>query len=91
MRINDMKYGFHSYQSQQNRSTINNTDRKSSPSAEIKISAKGLEISKALATGQAERQARIQELKAQIASGTYNVDSSKVADKLLGFWANEGE
>ena len=91
MRINDSKYGVYSYQNQQNRSNIVNIEKKSSSSSEVKISARGREISQAIATEQAERQQRIQELKQQIAEGNYQVDSSKVADKMLGFWNNDAE
>jgi negative regulator of flagellin synthesis FlgM len=88
MRINDTKYGFYSYQNQPNRSTINNTTKKASTSADVSISSRGREISQAMMSEQAQRQQRIQELKQQIADGTYKVDSSKIADKMTAFWKN---
>ncbi|CEG25902.1 flagellar biosynthesis anti-sigma factor FlgM [Bacillus sp. B-jedd] len=89
MRI-DAKYGFYSYQNQQNRLNNVNIEKKSSTS-EVKISERGKEMAKAAASEQAERQKRVQELKQQIADGSYKVDSSKIADKLVGFWKNDIE
>jgi negative regulator of flagellin synthesis FlgM len=88
MRINDTKYSFYSYQNQQNRSNINQTTKKTSTSAEVSISSRGREISQAMMSEQAQRQQRVQELKQQIASGNYQVDSSKIADKMTEFWKN---
>lgn len=86
MRINDMKSGFNTYQNQQNRSNIQDTQKKTSASAEVKISSRGREISQAMMSEQALRQNRVQELKQQINDGTYKVDSSKVAEKMIEFW-----
>lgn len=86
MRINDMKSGFYTYQNQQNRSNIQDTQKKNSASAEVKISSRGREISQAMMSEQALRQNRVQELKQQITDGTYKVDSSKVAEKMIEFW-----
>ncbi|CAH2712902.1 hypothetical protein BACCIP111895_00035 [Neobacillus rhizosphaerae] len=88
MRINDTKYGFYSYQNQQNRSNIENNVKKSNSSSEVKISSLGREISQAMKSEQAERLNRVEELKKQISNGNYHVDSSKIADKLIGFWKN---
>lgn len=42
-------------------------------------------------TQDAGRIQRIQELKEQVSSGTYQVDSSKLADKLLPYFKSTGE
>ncbi|MFJ7726537.1 flagellar biosynthesis anti-sigma factor FlgM [Neobacillus sp. NPDC097160] len=86
MRINDVKSGFITYQNQQNRSNIQDIQKKTSASAEVKISSRGREISQAMMSEQAQRQNRLQELKQQITDGTYKVDSSKVAAKMIEFW-----
>lgn len=88
MRINDTRYGFYSYQNQQNRTNTNQSVKKSTTSEEVKISARGREMSQAIVSEQAQRTKRIQELKQQIAGGTYQVDSSKVADKMIDFWGS---
>ncbi|WP_312470784.1 flagellar biosynthesis anti-sigma factor FlgM [Neobacillus sp.] len=88
MRINDLKSGFFTYQNQQNRSNIPNTAKKASASAEVKISTRGREISQAMMSEQVQQQNRVQELKQQITDGTYEVDSSKIADKMIEFWKN---
>ena len=88
MRINDTKYGFYSYQNQPKNSNLNNTTKKTSTSADVSISSRGREISQAMMSEQAQRQQRIQELKQQIADGTYKVDSSKIAEKMTAFWKN---
>jgi negative regulator of flagellin synthesis FlgM len=86
MRINDMKYGLYSYQNQPKQNATPNTAKKASASAEVQISSRGREMSQAMVTEQAQRQQRVQELKQQIATGNYQVDSNKIANKMLDFW-----
>lgn len=35
---------------------------------------------------QKDKEAKLEQLKSQIANGSYRVDSEKIADKLLSFW-----
>jgi negative regulator of flagellin synthesis FlgM len=54
---------------------------------EKKASVEQVEISsEAQLKLQAEKDTKIEQLKSQIASGTYRVDSEKVAEKLLAYW-----
>jgi negative regulator of flagellin synthesis FlgM len=89
MRINDMKYGLYSYQNQPKQTPAPNTTKKASASAEVQISSRGREMSQAMMSEQAQRQQRVQELKQQIATGNYQVDSNKIADKMLDFWTKK--
>ena len=89
MRINETNYGLISYQKQQNRVNIEKPVKKESTSAEVTISSRGKEMSQAMMTEQTQRQQRVQELKQLIADGNYHVDSSKIADKMIGFWSNK--
>ena len=88
MRINDVKTGFITYQNQQNRTNKEIPTKKPSASADVNISSRGREISQAMMSEQIGRQNRVQELKQQVTDGTYKVDSSKVAEKMIGFWKN---
>jgi negative regulator of flagellin synthesis FlgM len=89
MRINDTKYGLYSYQNQQNRTNISTTPKKTMAATDdVKISTRGREISQSMMSEQAQRQNRIQELKHQIETGTYTVDSNKIAQKIVDFWSS---
>ncbi|NRD79395.1 flagellar biosynthesis anti-sigma factor FlgM [Bacillus sp. BRMEA1] len=84
MRINDVKYGLNPYQNQINRNKTNTN--KASNKDVVNISSSGQEIYQAMKSDQADRQKRIEQLKEQVSNGTYQVDSQKVAQKMLDFW-----
>jgi negative regulator of flagellin synthesis FlgM len=89
MRINDTKYGLYSYQNQQNRTNISTTPKKTMAATDdVSISTRGREISQSMMSEQTQRQNRIQELKHQIETGTYTVDSNKIAQKIVDFWSS---
>jgi negative regulator of flagellin synthesis FlgM len=82
-----MRSGLITYQNQQNRTNINNnTQKKPNASVDVDISSRGREIAQTMKSEQAQRQERVQALKQQIADGSYHVDSSKIAEKMIGFW-----
>ncbi|MFC4802163.1 flagellar biosynthesis anti-sigma factor FlgM [Neobacillus sp. GCM10023253] len=81
MKINDFSrlQVYQSYKNQVNKTPQQDVNKKVqvdkvefSPTAQEKISA--------------EREKRIEELKKQVESGTYKVDSKKIAEKLLDSW-----
>lgn len=81
MKINDFSrlQAYQSYKNQVNKAPQQDVNKKVqvdkvefSPAAQEKISV--------------EREKRIEELKKQIESGTYKVDSKKIAEKLLDSW-----
>ncbi|MBS4213026.1 flagellar biosynthesis anti-sigma factor FlgM [Neobacillus rhizophilus] len=81
MKINDFSrlQAYQSYKNQVNKTPQQDVNKKAqvdkvelSPAAQEKISA--------------EREKRIEELKKQIESGTYKVDSKKITEKLLDSW-----
>ncbi|TYP75720.1 flagellar biosynthesis anti-sigma factor FlgM [Paenibacillus methanolicus] len=86
MKINDMRRisGVNPYQKQNEVRATANADRKQQKD-EVKFSAEAMEMLSTSRSNDAERTQRIQELKAQVASGTYNVDAGKLADKVLPF------
>ncbi|WP_274362503.1 flagellar biosynthesis anti-sigma factor FlgM [Paenibacillus thermotolerans] len=51
----------------------------------VQISAEAKELLEAQRNSGAERAERIQELKAQVQSGTYHVDAGRIAEKLLPY------
>ncbi|MCD4839687.1 flagellar biosynthesis anti-sigma factor FlgM [Neobacillus sedimentimangrovi] len=91
MRINDTRYGFYSYHNQANRFNIKQSSKNTPTSTEVEISSRGREMAEAMKFGQTERQNRVQELKQQIAAGTYHVDSKKIAEKMIDFWNNHSK
>ncbi|MFB9327048.1 flagellar biosynthesis anti-sigma factor FlgM [Paenibacillus aurantiacus] len=86
MKINDMRRvsGVNPYQKQNEARATGNTERKQQKD-EVKFSAEAMEMLSTSRSNDAERTQRIQELKAQVASGTYHVDAGKLADKVLPF------
>lgn len=65
---------------QKNSETPKKEDKKVVQKDQIELSSEAqLQIQK-------EREAKIEGLKAQIANGTYAVDSEKIAEKLLASW-----
>ncbi|WEG11249.1 flagellar biosynthesis anti-sigma factor FlgM [Pullulanibacillus sp. KACC 23026] len=87
MRINDSNYGAYFYQNQQKQSnTTNKTKPTQSSASDVQISSRGRELSQAALSEQTQRKSRVDELKQQISNGTYQVDSRKIADKMINFW-----
>jgi negative regulator of flagellin synthesis FlgM len=85
MRINDMRIGLYTYQNQAQRTNLKDTKKPSSTDA-VQISTRGQELSQALQSDQMDRQNRVQQLKQQIAEGTYKVDANQVAKNMVDFW-----
>lgn len=60
--------------------------KKSVRKDEVTISTEAMEMLQAAnKPAESDRAARIQDLKQQVAAGTYSVDSNKIAEKLLPF------
>ncbi|CAM4226142.1 flagellar biosynthesis anti-sigma factor FlgM [Paenibacillus phoenicis] len=63
------------------------TDNKARRKDEVSISAEAKELLKAQEVGiDPERAERIEELKAQVSAGTYQVEARKLADKLVPYF-----
>jgi negative regulator of flagellin synthesis FlgM len=63
------------------------TDYKARRKDEVSISAEAKELLKAQKIGiDPERAERIEELKAQVSAGTYQVEARKLADKLVPYF-----
>ncbi|WP_172255954.1 flagellar biosynthesis anti-sigma factor FlgM [Saccharibacillus deserti] len=62
--------------------------KKSARKDEVTISTEAMEMLQAAKKpADSERAARIQDLKQQVAAGTYSVDANKIAEKLLPYLA----
>ncbi|MCK8489056.1 flagellar biosynthesis anti-sigma factor FlgM [Paenibacillus sp. MBLB2552] len=63
------------------------TDSKARRKDEVSISAEAKELLKAQEVGfNPERAERIEDLKSQVTSGTYHVETGKIADKLAPYF-----
>lgn len=87
MRINDVKTGLIPYQNQVNHNKT--TIKKSSSNDVVDISTNGQEIYQAMKSDQADRQKRIEQLKQQVSTGTYKIDSQKLTETLIAFWKSD--
>ncbi|WP_342429520.1 flagellar biosynthesis anti-sigma factor FlgM [Neobacillus sp. FSL H8-0543] len=80
MKINPINR-LDAYQAYQKNNQLNRTEENK------KVQADKVELSsEAQLQIQKEKDAKIEQLKNQIANGTYKVDSEKLADKLLSAW-----
>ncbi|MFB5674717.1 flagellar biosynthesis anti-sigma factor FlgM [Paenibacillus terreus] len=70
-------------------SNIQESQKKNSRKDEVSFSAEAMEMLQR--SSNTDRAKRIQELKQQVASGTYNVDSRKLADKLLPYFSSSNQ
>lgn len=85
MKINEGKrIGAANPYAKQNEMRSDNT-KKAKQKDEVQISAAAKEMLSTSKLNDAERGERINELKRAVASGTYHVDSGKIAEKLLPF------
>ncbi|AHV99354.1 flagellar biosynthesis anti-sigma factor FlgM [Paenibacillus sabinae] len=67
--------------------------KKNTPKDEVTISTEAMKLLEAQNSGKAdnERAQRIQSLKQQVSAGTYQVDASKLAEKLAPFFKQSSE
>lgn len=80
MKINPLNRIDTAYQAYQKQQPNRAEATKRPPTEKVELSNEAqLQIQK-------EKDAKIEQLKAQIANGTYKVDSEKLADKLLSAW-----
>ncbi|MGF7050612.1 negative regulator of flagellin synthesis FlgM [Paenibacillus sp. DS2015] len=64
-----------------------NEDKKSRRKDEVSISAEAMEMLQASDRSvNSERVEKIQDLKQQVSTGTYNIDSGKIAEKLMPYF-----
>lgn len=68
------------------------SDKKAARKDELSISNEAKELLKATNTPEdSARAAKIQDLKAQVSSGTYYVDAGKIAEKLVPYFKSNQE
>ncbi|RAP73939.1 flagellar biosynthesis anti-sigma factor FlgM [Paenibacillus montanisoli] len=75
------------YQKQSEQQPTGATDRKRKTD-EVQISAEAQEMLSSSRVNSADRAKRIDDLKKSVSSGTYHVESGKIAEKLLPFLNN---
>ncbi|MHA0856229.1 flagellar biosynthesis anti-sigma factor FlgM [Paenibacillus sp. CMAA1364] len=69
-----------------------NEDKKSRRKDEVTISAEAMEMLQATErSANPERTQQIQDLKQQVSTGTYHVDSNKLAEKLAPYFKQHSE
>jgi negative regulator of flagellin synthesis FlgM len=90
MRISGNNIGLNAYRNQINR-PVNSSESKKSSNDEVQISSKGQELSQAMMSDQEARQKRVEQIKQQIADGSYQVDGQKVAEKMISFWNSDSK
>ncbi|MDO3412086.1 flagellar biosynthesis anti-sigma factor FlgM [Saccharibacillus sp. CPCC 101409] len=88
MKINDTSRigAVNPYQRTNEAQRTQETKKPEARKDEVTISPEAMQMLQAAnKTTDTDRTARIQELKQQVASGTYSVDANKIAEKLLPF------
>ncbi|WP_462410715.1 flagellar biosynthesis anti-sigma factor FlgM [Neobacillus sp. Marseille-QA0830] len=80
MKINPINRIDAAYQAYQKNQQPRTEEKKEAQTDKVELSSEAkLQIQK-------DKEAKIEQLKAQIANGTYKVDSEKLAEKLLSVW-----
>lgn len=87
MRIQDVNRigALQSYQKMGQKSLEKNIQR-THQKDQVEISSQGQERLKQVRGEQPTREERISQLKQQLSTGTYQVDSSQIAEKILSYW-----
>lgn len=75
-----------SYQQTSTKPMDNKNSMKTQSADQLEISPQAQEILKHSIENQAAESAKIQDLKARIANGTYQADSERIADQLISLW-----
>ncbi len=84
MKINEIQklMGVQAYRKDTNQRTSETSGKKARQTDEVHISQEAFKLQGTQGT---ERSKHIQELKQQVSAGTYQVDASKIAEKLLPY------
>lgn len=86
MKINDINRINRINTAYQSQNEAVKTHKKSANKDEVHISAEAQQLLKSSLAEQTDRSEKLSALKAEIQSGTYQVDAGKVAEKLLPFF-----